>query len=249
MPFNPKFAKCDYNEKYDSWMSCGLRIAYQHFVVPRPPMRGAKADAKRKYEATLLLPKKANFDPVFDAAEALVKEKKAREFKYAKWPWKELRDGDKTSDKIIPALEEEGTLKEYTHYITVRSEDKPDIVYADRSEFNPADAADELYPGRWVRVSFRPYFYDNESMGVSFGLRNVQLLGHDERLQLGRTVAKASDEFGAADVEDEDEAPRRSRGGDEDEAPRRRRQDEDDRPARGSVRDRLRRDMEEDAPF
>jgi hypothetical protein len=40
----------------------------------------------------------------------------------------------------------------------------------------------EIYPGVRARISVAPYAFSNESKGVSFGLRNVQILGKGARL-------------------------------------------------------------------
>lgn len=55
---------------------------------------------------------------------------------------------------------------------------------------NAEDVIDqnEAYPGRWARVVAVPFCYDvTGNKGVAFGLRSVQLLDHDERIDGGGT--------------------------------------------------------------
>jgi Protein of unknown function (DUF2815) len=250
---NRKFLTSRYVEKYNHWQTPALRLCYAHLITPRPPMRNAKPDQKLKYEITVVQHRDADMDPIFDAAEDIAKEKKPKDWKYAKWPWKELGVPDKTGDKILAALEEEGTAKQYVNFMTFRTEDKVDIAMPNpEDEFDPADAPDEIYAGRWVRASIQPFFFDRDGgMGISFSLRNVQLLDSGPALTLGRAVVKASEEFGRADVDEEDEDVRPSRSA------RGRQEEVDERPRRGrreepeptSRRRSMREEPDDDIPF
>jgi len=73
-------------------------------------------------------------------------------------------------------------------------ENRPGVV--DASLANVTDP-NEAYAGRYVFVSLTAYTYDvNGNRGVTFGLNNVQLLEHGDRLD-GRLAA--ADEFSVED--------------------------------------------------
>lgn len=61
----------------------------------------------------------------------------------------------------------------------------------------------DIYPGAWFRATLEPYAWERSGRkGVSFGLRNLQKIRDDERLD---TVTSAADDFDA--VETDDAAP------------------------------------------
>lgn len=77
---------------------------------------------------------------------------------------------------------------------------KPGVV-----DDNVEDVIDpgEVYPGRWARATVQPFAWTfGKKKGVSFGLRNIQLLDHDDNLAGG---ASAQSDFGDDNGDDADE--------------------------------------------
>lgn len=110
--------------------------------------------------------------------------------------------GDKVSGVKSPYLDavekgNEGLVPAGTVLIRTKSKQKPGILNA-RGE-NVDDEA-EVYPGRWCFVTLSPYAWVNDKggKGLSFGMRNIQLLEHDTPLAGGRVAAES--EFEAVSV-------------------------------------------------
>lgn len=78
--------------------------------------------------------------------------------------------------------------------IRATSSYKPKFAYPNGKEIPEAEIANELYSGRWARVTINPYWTANKkNPGVCLGLQNVQLLDHAENL--GVAIPNAEDEF------------------------------------------------------
>ena len=84
--------------------------------------------------------------------------------------------------------------------IRATSSYKPKFAYPNGKEIPAEEVENELYSGRWARVTINPYWTDNKkNPGICLGLQNVHLLDHDENL--GTAIVGAEDEFGDAGVE------------------------------------------------
>lgn len=84
--------------------------------------------------------------------------------------------------------------------IRATSSYKPKFAYPNGKEIPAEEVENELYSGRWARVTINPYWTNNKkNPGVCLGLQNVHLLDHAENL--GASVAGAEDDFGDAGVE------------------------------------------------
>lgn len=59
--------------------------------------------------------------------------------------------------------------------------------------FPPVTDPREIYGGRWARAEIEAYYYSNNGGGVTFGLKNVQLLKHDTRF--GMSAPRPEDSF------------------------------------------------------
>lgn len=78
--------------------------------------------------------------------------------------------------------------------IRATSSYKPKFAYPNGKEIPESEIANELYSGRWARVTINPYWTSNKkNPGVCLGLQNVQLLDHAENL--GVAIPNAEDEF------------------------------------------------------
>lgn len=89
---------------------------------------------------------------------------------------------------------------EFDGFVLLRgsSDYKPTFVYPNGQPIPDEEIANELYSGRWARVSFNPYWSGNkQNPGVFLGLQNVQLLDHDDNIGMKRV--RAEDEFTAVD--------------------------------------------------
>lgn len=83
--------------------------------------------------------------------------------------------------------------------IRATSSYKPKFAYPNGKEIPAEEVENELYSGRWGRITINPYWTNNKkNPGVCLGLQNAQLLDHDENL--GAAIASAEDEFGGDDV-------------------------------------------------
>ena len=178
------------------------RASWPFVFVPRESQDG-KTDPK--YGIDVLLKKG---DP---EVEEFVKTLKAHvmELVQNEWPDKAkrpaklrgaLKDGDTW---VVEQGENEGKLKKDLdenlagHYVlkATRSQkkSKPGVV-----DVNCADVIDAsaLQPGYWVRVSVRPYVYNNKTCGWSLNLDHVQIMKKDT--VFGGGTVSAADAFGKA---------------------------------------------------
>jgi hypothetical protein len=89
-----------------------------------------------------------------------------------KWPFKK-------------DIESSGYPAHFVRYISARAKQSavhPAPQIRARDGKTPITNAMLVYPGVRGRVSLSVYAYDGESKGVTFGLRNVQILGDGPRL-------------------------------------------------------------------
>lgn len=178
------------------------RMLYPALFKPAMP-RGETDEKKAKYQISVLIPKGSNIDVLKAAYEEAIAEKvtaKMRATTKIKSPFL------KTADQ--PRFTE--FADEFPLMIRCNATMRPDVVTPNaKGLVKEEDEADEVYSGRWCRVSIRPFFYDHPTggKGVSFGLQNVQLLDHDEAIAGGKV--KGLNEFEAvssdalADLEEE----------------------------------------------
>lgn len=136
------------------------------------------------YETMLLIPKSSDIAILKEAATATMKEA--------------FKDKFKSIDELKNAPIRDGDEKggEYAghFYIKAKTDNRPQIVGADPKVI--IDDAEECYGGRWARLSLSCYSYDKAgSKGVSWGLKNVQLLDKGEKF--GGGSSNPEDEFSA----------------------------------------------------
>lgn len=90
--------------------------------------------------------------------------------------------------------------EEFEGWILIRasSDYKPKFAYPNGKAIPDEEIANELYSGRWARVTLNPYWSANkQNPGVFLGLQNIQLLDHDENL--GVAIPDAEEEFDAVE--------------------------------------------------
>lgn len=172
------------------------RISYaQYLINPQENQNG-----KLKHNLNLVIPKGADFTELRNKAGKIALEK---------------CDGDQNRAKnlVMKRFLDPNNLpgggkpmgSEFEGWTLVRasSDYKPKFVYPNGKAIPDEEIANELYSGRWARVTLNPYWSPNkQNPGVFFGLQNVQLLDHDENM--GVSIPDAEDEFDAVDgVEEE----------------------------------------------
>jgi hypothetical protein len=175
-----------------------------HAVFKPKKAKGAPKDAVGKYEFNLLFPKDASHDALKSAAIEAGTEKFAKTFKDSpsgKWPSSIKSPFKRTADndKLVAALEEAGLkVEDWPVFFGARSADKPGVVGPN----GKAEGVDEehVYSGRHAKMTMDAYAYDsNGNKGVTFGLKNIQLLDNDDELVVGGGRVSAESEFEAAE--------------------------------------------------
>ncbi len=163
-------------------------------VLPRKPKPGdvpayetsilftAEQIATPEYKALVAEAERIGREKFGDKFDALIKDGKL------KWPFKK-------------DIESSGYPAHIVRYVSARAKKSPvhpapQIVARDGKTLitNPM----LVYPGVRARISVSVYAYDGESKGVTFGLRNVQILGDGERLDSSVTPGA---EFGGLEPE------------------------------------------------
>lgn len=169
-----------------------IRLMWCRDVLQPGTRKGAKPTDEPKYSTGILIPKEADLsllkEAVKEAAVDKFGEKGAQTIKPAKLPFKRTED--------IPQLAE--LADDYPVFLNCSAKQKPQVV---DHGMNPVTDEEQVYSGRWAKVSLNAYAWEHSEggKGVSLGLNNIQLLEHDEQLAGGR--ASAEDEFEQAEVD------------------------------------------------
>lgn len=149
-------------------------------------------DGKGKHEFNLAVPKGADMKVMHDAALEAGKAKFPKLFAASagKWPssvkspFKKSDTNDKLADIAV----------EFPSFFAARSKDKPGVVGPNGKA--EGIEPEQVYAGRWARATVDVYAYEFEgNKGVTFGLKNVQLLDNDEELVIGGGRVSAESEF------------------------------------------------------
>lgn len=174
------------------------RLLWNSLFTPRKGKNGKTG----KHECNLLFPKEVDLAVAKEEAIAAGKDKFSKAFRDAegKWPkgigtpFKRTAD----NDKLVAALEAADLkVDDFPVYVAARSGDKPGIV----NNLGKADGIEPemVYSGRWARMTVDAFGYEFEgNKGVSFGLKNVQLLDNADELVVGGGRVSAESEFEAA---------------------------------------------------
>ena len=173
------------------------RLSYANFCVD-----GSENDSGQvRFQCSLLIPADADLKPLKKAMLPIA--------------MKEL-DNDKDAalkavnqrflDPCNPPAGGKGAGEEFAGWTMLRMSSKyrPTFVHPNGLEMSVDEARNEVYSGRWARVSCSPYWFKvKANRGVTLGLQNVQVLGHDDNIGGGKPRAdgqfgKVSDEGGSA---------------------------------------------------
>lgn len=185
-----------------------VRLSYPHLFEPQAVQEGDDP----KYSVTVIFESEEDIEPFKRAALEEAKEHWGSKLNGAsieylegqhaptpflvagnlkiRLPWRDHPD-----DLANKGYDEIGVA-----FINARSGQRPGVVsiYKDPDTGKPMRITDEseIYPGVRAKVSLDPYWYDNQSRGVTFGLGNVQKTGDDERIA---GPARAEEEFEATE--------------------------------------------------
>ena len=163
------------------------KLSYPHLFE-----RHTKGDyPSDMYETLLLIPKATDISVLKDACEALLLETFKGKFKdITELEHPPIKDGDDYTDD-----------RKGHWVIKAKSDNRPQIVGA-----NPKiviDEKEEVYGGRWAKLSLNLYSYNKAGKkGISFGLRNVQLLEKGEKFG-GSSSGDPTEQFSEETVAEE----------------------------------------------
>lgn len=174
------------------------RLSYAQYL--ETPNKNEKT-GKEKYQLNLLLPADVNLKELKTAMAKVALDKvDGDKNRAAKLVEKRFLDPNDLPQGGKPMGEE------FEGWILVRasSDYKPKMAYPNGKAIPDEEIKNELYSGRWGRVTLNPYWSNNkENPGVFLGLQNVQLLDHDDNL--GVSLPNAEDEFDAVEGADSGE--------------------------------------------
>lgn len=169
------------------------RILYPSLYKPTLP-KGEKDENKARFQISLLIPKGADISALENAINEAINDnvsEKVRKTTKVKKPILKTEDQPRFAE----------FAEDYPHMIRCAAKFKPDVVGPTLKPVAEDDEADEVYSGRYARLSVRPFFYDHPTggKGVSLGLQNVQLLDHADPIAGGRVRADAEFESVSSD--------------------------------------------------
>lgn len=169
-------------EKTGNIMTPKGRCMYPNLFTPTK----VKGQGKEKYRITLLIPKPADITLLRDTINEVAADNLGKNLKTTKWRNPLLKTADE------PRLAE--LADDFTYLIRPNADNRPQVVGPSLLAISEDREADEVYGGRWARVSISVYWYSADKSpipGVGLGLSNVQMLDHDEPLGGGRVSAEA----------------------------------------------------------
>lgn len=169
----------------------GGRLCYPSLFEAKLP-KGETDKEKAKFQTSMVFPKSADLSLLNALVEEVAVAQWGPEYKRKH---KIRKPFLKTEEHPKIGVDAEA----FPILIRTNSPTRPQIIRGDKSPVTEKESED-VYAGRWARLSVRAYTYDHPTggKGVSFGLQNVQLLDHDEPLAQARPAAE--DEFEAVDA-------------------------------------------------
>lgn len=181
--------KCTYVEKTETYITCRGIITFG--AIAKKWKDKNKADDDGQFAITLIFPPDSDLSVLKDAAASAAKEKFGAKAKGIKTPFL------KADEKLDPDRIPEGF--DPTGWTMIRAntyQKRPGVISADGSTVAEDDIVDEVYNGRWARMSVRTHAYAHEAnKGVKLYLHNVQLLEDAEKWPQSGGGTNAEDEF------------------------------------------------------
>lgn len=119
-------------------------------------------------------------------------------------PWKDLPDNVKRGLRDGAAKADKAGYGKGTRFASLTSKNRPGVCDVNKEDISPED--DEVYPGCWCRATVQVYTYNNKGKGIAIGLRNIQKIRDDKRLD-NRVAAKDDfdDEYESAILDQADD--------------------------------------------
>jgi hypothetical protein len=188
--------KAVYVEKTDTYITAKGIITFAAVAKKWVSEQDKKKGQDGQYALTLIVPAKSDLSVLYAAAEKCAKEGGGAKVKGLKTPFlkaEEKLDADRMPEGFDP-----------TGWVMIRAntfQQRPGVMFANGATVPEDELLDEVYNGRWARMSVRPKYYDNESKGVKLYLHNIQLLDEADKWPGGgggRT--NAEDEFEAVEA-------------------------------------------------
>ena len=173
-------------------ITCKMRLSYaQYLIEPQERTYEDSGKTVKVYSMNGVAPAGSDWSELKKAMGKIALEKcKGDKTRAASFVNKRFLDPNNLPQGGKPMGEE------FAGWTLVRatSSYKPKFAYPNGKEIPAEEIENELYSGRWARVTINPYWTDNKkNPGVCLGLQNVQLLDHAENL--GTSIPNAEDEF------------------------------------------------------
>lgn len=168
------------------------RVSYPHIFKAQKDTK----TGKETFSVVLMFPKSQDLSELRKAYEAAIEKKWGKKPKGCKSPF---RDGDE--------VDEDGDRKhgpEYKdqNFISFRTSADRVVGVVDAKLNKVTAQSGKLYPGCYAIVSYNAYGYENESIGVSFALNNLQIVRDGDRLD---SHTEAEDDFDAIESDETEE--------------------------------------------
>lgn len=156
-----------------------------------------KGQGKFKFRITLIIPKKSDIELLHEMVMDTAKDALGRKLDTTKWrnPILDTKDEPRLADYAA----------DFPVMLRPNSDNRPQVITPSLRQINEEEAPDELYHGRWCRSSIGVYWYSADKSpipGVGLGLSNVQLLDHDDPINVGSGRVQAEAEFEAVGEDD-----------------------------------------------
>lgn len=193
-----------------------FRLSFPWILTPKED-KGDDGKPKKTYQLSMLLPPGADLKPFKAALRAAMAEKFGDDSK--KWPNLRHKPDDVIRDfGQYNAGAKKPLAGDWTGWTLVRANAPesypPGVVGATKGpdgKFPAVRDAREVYGGRWARATIEAFHFAHKGGGVTFGLKNVQLLKHDTNFS--GAVTAPEDDFDNASEEWAGEADAFDRGG------------------------------------
>lgn len=145
-----------------------FRLGFPHLFVPHK----ANAKADEKYSACLLFPPGTDLTEMAAAATQAAFDKWGDNLPHGlKSPWHLGQDKrNKKGERMVGF--EDGVI-----YTTASTNQRPGVV---DEQVQAIIDQGVIYPGCYCRAKVNAFWYDNQSVGVSFGLNNIQKMRDGE---------------------------------------------------------------------
>ncbi len=184
---------CAYVEKTDTYITAKGIITFA--AIAKKWKNRDKKDDDGQFALTLIFPPDTDLSLIQTAAANAAKEKFGQKAKGLKNPFlkaEEKLDAERLPESFDPTGWTMVRANTYTQ--------RPGVIFANGTTVPEDELMDEVYNGRWARMSIRPHAFDNESKGVKFYLHNIQLLEEGDAWPMtgGRTAPE--DEFETVDA-------------------------------------------------